>query len=547
MKKAFIVSAITGLLVCSSWATTPNMGVWGKAYARYRFAVDAPRSDSQCMQLSEIELLGANRERISSGYTNDWDSVTKGFFGMIFPSGQTPDKAVDGDTGSKWLDFRAGLSQSDETRTAAWLEFRFDEPLKIYGYRWYTADDNNSRDPVSWTLSAFDDDDGTWHILDNVTSYNTTTTRKTLAYEYLLEYADWVNETAETSNYTGTWTRNVVYGSDGKAEILGCNAFVPYSASTGNVVTVEVKTVLKGVELDITGDQESDVQAAVCLSTNGAFQVWSKAGNGELGTYPPSEASAEGGSMRGGNGWVEVAADGVTPVSGAEYTLRFKVNYTSNRYSVDVKVADEWKSLKSPTPTQNSNSSFPLAYVTNRVAEVSFSGATTFTSLLGDCVLATGFAENDEIALAGATNVLTAAKALWLNSCTGGKSDVSGTARTLTDKDFNDAYLLNLDITSAEGFSYRFSISGITVKDDAVDVDVTLERTGAVMDGDKQEPINGTLKFYGAATLAAFKSGTTTPLVSKKLVDDDFSEGETTTATFDKDGNVFFDAKIEEK
>ena len=28
-------------------------------------------------------------------------------------------------------------------------------------------------------------------------------------------------------------------------------------------------------------------------------------GNGELGTYPPSEASAEGGSMRGGNGWTK--------------------------------------------------------------------------------------------------------------------------------------------------------------------------------------------------------------------------------------------------
>ena len=40
-------------------------------------------------------------------------------------------------------------------------------------------------------------------------------------------------------------------------------------------------------------------------------------GNGELGTYPPSEASAEGGSMRGGNAWtkeiegVEITADDV--------------------------------------------------------------------------------------------------------------------------------------------------------------------------------------------------------------------------------------------
>jgi len=539
MKKAFVFSAIASLLVCNSWAITPtpsNVRVWRKAYTCYRFAVDAPRSYHFCMQLSEIQLLDANRNRISSGYTLNWDSETMSSDKWTYPDNESPDLAADGKLYTKWLDWRAGLKESAATRSAAWLEFRFENPTMIYGYRWYTANDAVERDPVAWTLFAFDDDDGTWHVLDKVTGYDPTETRQTLAYEYFLDCIDWVNEAVDKPNSTGTWTRNLAYGADGKADVIGDNAFTPYLVSTGNVVTVEVKTVLKGVELDVAGDQEDDVQAAVCLSTNGAFHVWTRlrqgyggqAGNGEPGT---------------GNGWVAVEAEGVTPVSGEEYTLRFTVDYMYNMYSVDVKDADEWKRLvRASTPT----SSFPLAYVTNRVAEVSFSGATTFTSLFGNSVVVEGFAGNEEVALAGATNVLSAAQALWLNGL-GDKATVAGKAGALTAKDFNDAYLLNLDIANVEGFSYRFSISGITVKDDEVDIDVTLERTGAVMDGDKQRPINGTLKFYGAATLAAFKSGTATPLVTKGLSDDDFSDGEATTATFDKSGNVFFDAKIEEK
>ena len=87
----------------------------------------------------------------------------------------------------------------------------------------------------------------------------------------------------------------------------------------------------------------------------------------------------------------------------------------------------------------------------------------------------------------------------------------------------------------------KLGITGITVTADNVEIAVTLERTGAI-----EQSINGTLKFYGAATLAAFKSGTAAPLASKTLVDADFSEDDTATATFEKNGNVFFGAKIGE-
>ena len=103
MKKAFVFSAITSLLVCSSWAAESNMGVWRKAYTRYRFAVDAPRSDLWCMQLSEIQLLDANGDRISSGYALDWDSVTMCSDNRAYPDYERPELAADGNFGSKQL------------------------------------------------------------------------------------------------------------------------------------------------------------------------------------------------------------------------------------------------------------------------------------------------------------------------------------------------------------------------------------------------------------------------------------------------------------
>ena len=107
--------------------------------------------------------------------------------------------------------------------------------------------------------------------------------------------------------------------------------------------------------------------------------------------------------------------------------------------------------------------------------------------------------------------------------------------------DVNKAYLLNLDITGEN--SYTFEVTNIAVGDTSVTVSVTLTRSGNV-----DQAINGTLKFYGAATLEEFKTAAS-PLASAELSDDDFSEGDTATATIPLDGETppaFFKAKIEE-
>ena len=69
-----------------------------------------------------------------------------------------------------------------------------------------------------------------------------------------------------------------------------------------------------------------------------------------------------------------------------------------------------------------------------------------------------------------------------------------------------------------------------------------ISRKGAIA-----QSVNGILRFYGAATLEAFKTATA-QIGSAEISDDDFSEGDTTTATVPIEGEApprFFEAKIE--
>ena len=314
----------------------------------------------------------------------------------------------------------------------------------------------------------------------------------------------WLDERAGTHLFTGSWAEGIAYGADGKAQICD-NAFTPLSASTGNVVTVEMTAQF----IDVANDPVPDAgaQAAVRLR-DGTFQVWT-------------------------NAWADVAAEGVAPVSGTDYTLCFTFDYAKQTYSVETGGASFRAS--------DGSKDFPLAVQGSSISQIGFLGDTVFTSLLGDCaVAATGFAENEEIALDGATNVLNAARALWLSGL-GDKATVAAAASSLTADKFDAAYLLNFDFTAGE-FTYTFEIKSIDVFDDRVEVAARLHRAGTTLGA-----VNGTLNFYGAATLESFKAGG--ELVgTATLTEDEFGEGETATATIQLEGETppaFFNAKIE--
>ena len=326
----------------------------------------------------------------------------------------------------------------------------------------------------------------------------------------------WVDESAETTSLTGTWEPAIVYDpATQKAELCGDHTFTPDAPSGGTPVTLEVTATFDAIpeteDVPVTG-----TQGAIWIGTNGCFQVWTS------------------------NGWVDALAAGVTPQPDVGYTFRFTFDHREGTYGVEVKTGSaEFTRLKGKAnPAQET---FPLATPGSSISKVSLFGWGSLTSIVGEYVAIEGFSENDEVLLKdNASVILDTARATWLNNCAGDKSAVSNAAAVLSADDFNKAYLLNLDITGEN--SYSFQITSIDVAADRVTIGVTLTRTGKIA-----QKTNGVLKFYGAATVEAFTSALPIPAT---LSNDDFTDGDTVTAEIPRGGDnppTFFKAKIEER
>ena len=334
----------------------------------------------------------------------------------------------------------------------------------------------------------------------------------------------WVQETAETTGLTGEWSQDVVYDSaTGVAELSGENAFEAYYASTGDVVTVHVTVAFDNIPSEAQTLSEGS-QGGISLGGNGSFQIWTN------------------------NGWRDVAAEGVTPEVGVEYTFKVRFDYKAGTYSAAVKASGGGEAADfTPLAAEGDGggsavTEFPLAAQASKLKGVMFKGDGALRSILGECVVAAeGFAEDETVVLKdNASAILSAAQAAWLNGL-GEKSAVAEALAGLGGDKFNEAYLLNFDITKG-AFSYSFEITDIDVFDDRVEIAVSLVR-----DGETKGAVNGLLKFYGAATLEAFK--TASEPVSVDLANEDFSHGARATATIPLDeGEVrpaFFKAAIE--
>ena len=158
----------------TEWKRQPK-----QPFRYYRFCVDRTKSPAYCMQLSEFELLDADGKVIPSG------KFELGFDGSggdgDFGTGETPECAVDGNLGTKWLDFRADHNGNAARRSAVWIQFTFAEPTKLSGYRWYTANDFEERDPRDWRLLG-SNDGVNWVVVDIVQGFCATSDRNKLAF-----------------------------------------------------------------------------------------------------------------------------------------------------------------------------------------------------------------------------------------------------------------------------------------------------------------------------------------------------------------------------
>ena len=173
----------------------------------------------------------------------------------------------------------------------------------------------------------------------------------------------WIWESAFTSGRTGSWSGDVTYGGGRKAWLDGESVFTPYAASGGR--KVELTMTLEMSECTMDGaDPGATAQCAIRLGTNGCFQVWA------------------GGASAGTAQWIDVAADGVVPSSGKEYSLRIAIDYSSQTYSAAVLGGEEWI----PLAAQSGAVSFPLAVRANSLSRVRFCGDTFFDTLFGDYI-----------------------------------------------------------------------------------------------------------------------------------------------------------------
>ena len=171
----------------------------------------------------------------------------------------------------------------------------------------------------------------------------------------------WIWESAFTSGRTGSWSGDVTYGGGRKAWLDGENVFTPYAASGGR--KIELTMTLEMSECAMDGsDPGATAQCAIRLGTNGCFQAWA------------------GGASAGTAQWIDVAAEGVVPSSGKEYSFRIAIDYSSQTYSAAVLGGEEWI----PLAAQSGAVSFPLAVRANCLSRVRFSGDTFFDTLFGD-------------------------------------------------------------------------------------------------------------------------------------------------------------------
>ena len=158
--------------------------VWESAYTRYRFAVDAASGSGDCMQLSDVALYDETGAAIpSSAFKLSFDSGLHGLevVSATSPDGEGPENAVDGDTGTKWLDWRGGRDATEEQRAAVYLEFRFAAPKKLSGYAWFTASDSPDRNPSAWRFLA-SNDGASWTELDAVTGFRSSDAFRSMAF-----------------------------------------------------------------------------------------------------------------------------------------------------------------------------------------------------------------------------------------------------------------------------------------------------------------------------------------------------------------------------
>lgn len=331
----------------------------------------------------------------------------------------------------------------------------------------------------------------------------------------------WIYEDKDFPNYTGSWTTQVEYGADNKITLDSDNTYTANKPSDGRFVTLNITASFDDVNDDnseIAGAKAAVRLAAASGGIEGyVFQLYTTTNNV--------------------NGcWVDVLPNGdIEAKTNTNYTFTLVLDMTNRTYTAMVdNLVLGLQGYDSVT-----NFVFATAAATDVVQTLDFRGSGTVTSITGSYenpeAPAQEFTENQEIG----SVTLTARQATWLNG-QNNYAELAAKIATMDATAFSNAYLLNLNILSAEyDGTYSFTVTEITfgpyefegdpVPDtvEAVTIKVELVRKGALDGG-----INGRLSLKGDNSLPA--SGFET--ISEVLIDDEtFKDGNVATIVFEKD------------
>jgi hypothetical protein len=237
--------------------------------------------------------------------------------------------------------------------------------------------------------------------------------------------------------------------------------------------------------------------------------------------------------------WKTVGAEGrAEPALNTPYTVKLTLDCTNRTYTAAIIGEGDVEFAL----THGTTNEFAFAGQQNTaVGQVDFEGTGNVMSLLGNYKISDAeFMRGDVLSLVGgqSSQALTEGQAAWLNSMKD-YDVVKQKVTTMGLNDFNDAYILNLDISQSEFGLGMFKVTGIDVTENEVRVTVVLNRTGAVQVANgnehKDAPINGFLKLFGGETPTE-----RTLLNATIMTDANFGSSDTEVFVYPRSGSAKF-------
>lgn len=169
--RPYITSALGTYYGEQVQATTLAGTISPTGYRYYRWNITAIRtnpSESGAVQVAEFYFQ-------LNGSDQTWTGVTVTARGDNASASEVPNNLIDGSTLTKWLDFR----NTGSPITWVMFDFGAGNSKTFNGYKWSTANDEVSRDPVSWNIQG-SNNGTTWTTLDTRTNVTVTNSRNSI-------------------------------------------------------------------------------------------------------------------------------------------------------------------------------------------------------------------------------------------------------------------------------------------------------------------------------------------------------------------------------